>query len=505
MCYDNNVITITVNGKGVTAKKGTPLSDIRGVEKPCGGGGKCGKCKVIATGALSPVSETEKRLLSSEELADGVRLACCTYAEGNCTVLPYSHGKKAKIMTDGSMSLAGLAPAFSRYGVAFDIGTTTLAAKLYDINGNVAAECSEVNPQTQYGGDVISRISASIGGKGADLAECIRGAANKMIMRLAEIAEISAKDIDAAVFTGNTAMLYLFCGYSPLCLSRAPFIADKEFGRCFAATELGITSMASGAEIYLPPCLGSFVGADTTCALLAVGMTEQKNTCLMADIGTNGEIALWHKGKLSVCSTAAGPAFEGYGISCGMRGEPGAVDKVSIDNGVIKCHVIGECDAVGICGSGLIDAAACMLKAGELEEGGYLETDPYPLKDKVSVTANDIRMLQLAKSAIRAGILTLMHNGSTDIEDIEVLYIAGGFGNYLNAENAEYIGLIPGGLACKIFPAGNAALGGASMLLLNRELRQSCSSLAENAGVAELSTDPFFTDCYVEGMLFGEE
>ena len=502
MSVSNKKITVTVNGNAVSALAGATLSEIIKGEKPCGGHGKCGKCKVVAMGALSDVSDAEREHLTEEELACGVRLACLTVALGDCLVLDVSDNRKAQIMTDGVLAEFEAAPSFSNYGVALDIGTTTIAAQLYDKEGNSLSKAACLNPQSEWGADVISRIEAALDGKAQLLAESVRKAIDSIISELAASAGIDKKLIGEAVITGNTVMLCLLTGESVEPLSHAPFEAKRLFGENIVASELGLSSLAPYVSVYLPSCIAAFVGADTSCAIIASGLCGQKST-LLADIGTNGEMAVWNKNELLVCSTAAGPAFEGVGISMGMRGAVGAIDKVSVVNGRLFAHVIGENEPKGICGSGLVDAVACMLDTEELDETGFLEDEPYIVSGSVELTQNDIRMVQLAKSAICAGILTLAETGGISLSDIEEAYIAGGFGNYLNTANAEKIGLLPSGTASKTKAVGNAALGGASMLLLAPKLRAECEALSKNAKVVELSTNKIFSDRYIEGMFFG--
>ena len=244
------------------------------------------------------------------------------------------------------------------------------------------------------------------------------------------------------------------------------------------------------------------MGADITCAILATELTEKTEPTMLVDIGTNGEMALWNNGKLTVCSTAAGPAFEGVGISMGMRGAEGAIDKVTVKDGALHAHVIGNIEPKGICGSGLVDAVACMLDAEILDESGFLEDEPFEIQAPVTLMQKDIRMLQLAKSAICAGLLTLIQSEGLQTSDISTLYIAGGFGNYLNPESAVRIGLLPKKLATKIQTVGNAALVGASMLSLNQDLISKAEAFAKNTSILELSTNSIFIDEYTQGMLF---
>ena len=215
-------------------------------------------------------------------------------------------------------------------------------------------------------------------------------------------------------------------------------------------------------------------------------------------------MALWSRGTLTVCSTAAGPAFEGVGISMGMRGADGAIDRVSIEDGALKPHVIGDGTPVGICGSGLVDAVACMLDLETVDESGYLEEDEFVIQDPVYLTPKDIRMLQFAKSAICAGVVALTETEKINASGISTLYIAGGFGNYLNRKSAARIGLLPKELSQKAKAVGNAALSGASMLLLNMEMRTKAEAVAKNARVLDLAASEVFLDRYVAGMMLEE-
>lgn len=499
----NDMIEIIVNGESRKVPSGLTLSEITGGEKPCGGHGKCGKCKVIARGELSLPSEAELRLLTEEELNRGVRLACATRALGDCEVETLVSSADAQIVTGGASVGFEVKPAFEKYGVAIDIGTTTLAARLYDANGNIVAEFSKLNPQSEFGADVISRIEASMKGSSGELAESILSALDEMILRLASDAVIDQSEIDGVVITGNTVMLSLLTREDVEPFSHAPFEAKRLFGEAISAKEMGLASLDPCTQVYLPPCISAFVGADTVCALIATDLCS-KDCAMLADIGTNGEMALWYKDSLTVCSTAAGPAFEGVGISMGMRGAVGAIDRVTLAEGKLEAHVIGGGEAVGICGSGLVDAAAVMLEAEIIDETGALDDDPYPLKDSVSLSGKDVRMLQLAKSAICAGLQTLAEDSGLDTDDVPLLYIAGGFGNYLNKESAAMIGMLPRSLAECSVTVGNAALTGASMMLLNVDARDRAAALSRIAKTLDLSKNKGFSEKFMMGMIFEE-
>ena len=491
-------IRVTVNGKVKFADAGALLSEVIIGEKPCGGHGKCGKCRVIAKGSLSSPTETERKFLDEANLARGYRLACMTRAIGDCEITT-AQEEKMHIAVDGNLPAFQINPTFDNYGVAIDIGTTTIVAKLYDRSGRLLASTSHLNPQQKWGADVISRIEAALKGDASKLAKSVRFSLISAIQDLANASKIETNQIDGVVITGNTVMLSLLCEESVLPFSSAPFEAKRLFGEELVASELDLSCLRPNVPVYLAPCISAFVGADTICAIIATRLCSG-DTAMLADIGTNGEIALWHKNELTVCSTAAGPAFEGVGISMGMRGSSGAIDKVNIENGGLVSHTIGNTDPSGICGSGLVDAIACMLEIGALDESGYLEEDKFIVTTPVFLSPKDIRMFQLAKSAIYAGIITLMRHGNLSAEAVRALYIAGGFGTYLNQDNAVRVGLIPRELKDVTEAVGNAALAGASMLLLSVDKRYEAEALAKKARVLDLTSNPRFSDFFFAGM-----
>lgn len=496
--------TVAYGGKCISVELGTTVSEAISGEHPCGGHGKCGKCKAIIKGSVSEITDAERRLLSEEELLRGVRLACLTTVEGDCEVTAYRTEGQAEILTAGDLPELELSPAFSQYGVAIDIGTTTLAARLYTNDGLLLAESSRLNPQSEWGADVISRIENALLGKSAELADSIRAALDGMITELANKAGINAKDVDGAVITGNTVMLSLLTEESTEPFSHAPFEAKRLFGENIEACKIGLNSLNKNTFVYIPPCIHAFVGADTTCAIIATGLNRSDDARMLADIGTNGEMAIINEGKITVCSTAAGPAFEGVGISMGMRGAVGAIDRVEVEDGVFKAHVIGDVAPIGICGSALVDAVACMLDEEIVDESGYLEDEEFTVSEPVTLNQKDIRMLQLAKSAICAGLMSLIKREKLSPARVKKLYIAGGFGNYLGMESAVKIGLLPSDLAKVSTAVGNSALVGAAMLLLDSRLRKECEKLATECEVLNLSSDKTFSDLYISGMVFGE-
>lgn len=458
------------------------------VAHPCGGRGKCGKCAVTLSGAVSSPTDLEK--------AAGARLSCQAVLLGDAEVHLPDTRQLSQIEVSGISGETVLEPMAGNLGAAIDIGTTTVALKLVDLQtGSILANAGMLNPQTRIAADVMGRIGAVLAGQGEALRLQILEAIRSLLTSACSQATRRTEDVDVLVLTGNTTMLYLLTGRNPDCLAHAPFLADTLFG-----TETEILSRRA----YLPPCMNAFVGADITCAVQASGMLRREAPALLCDIGTNGEIALWKDGVLYVTSTAAGPAFEGAGISCGCGSISGAIDRVWVENGKLRVHTIGDAPAVGVCGSGLIDAVAAFLDLETVDETGATEEDELCLRDGVALQPRDIRAVQLAKAAIAAGMETLLETAGVEPEQIEAFYIAGGFGSHLNVASAVRIGLIPEPLAQKVTIIGNASLSGAADLLRNRWLAPEAEQIAGKATHVNLGGNPLFNEHYMEQMLFPE-
>ncbi|MDR1560375.1 MAG: ASKHA domain-containing protein [Clostridiales bacterium] len=488
----------------VQAEPGEILSNILRAngpfDLPCGGKSVCRRCRVRAKGGLSALTDIELESFSHSEIKSGTRLACLTRAEGDVEIFVEDKAALA-IMDQGASFDFSADPLFSEYGVTADIGTTTVCMRLYGLSGLVGG-LSVKNPQTAFGADVMSRIEHYLNGNGEDLANAIRTALSDMSAGLAAKAGIDAKQISAAVLTGNTTMLYLLTGSSPKSLSRAPFNADRLFGEFTDAKAL-FPGLDENASVYLPRCMSAFVGADITMALLASGLCDGAETGLLVDIGTNAEIALWHREKLFVCSAAAGPAFEGSGLSSGVYGIDGAVDHVWLENGAARYSTINNKTPVGICGSGIADALAVILDAEIIDETGAFNDDGlFRIADTVSVNQKDVRKLQLSKSAVRAGMETLLRTADIGWGDIKVIFIAGGFGSFLNLNSAARIGLLPSEALPRARVIGNAALAGASMLLQNRAQIEKSRRIAELSRTVQLDRNPVFSELYVDWMMF---
>lgn len=459
---------------------------------PCAGNHTCGKCKVRVQGESSAPDKTELRLLSEPERASGVRLACACRIEGDVTVTLHEEGA-SKIISWYET------PAFERtetgYGFAVDIGTTTVALQLIDRRGGrVLAERLAENAQRGYGADVISRIEACREEGVSVLSDRI---ANQLEAMAAEcLREAGVSGVTESVVTGNATMLHIYEGLDPFSLAVVPFDVQSYFG-CMSRRTLAC------APVYLPRCVGAYVGADILCAVLAADLLGG-GVQLLADIGTNGEMALAKDGKLLCCSTAAGPAFEGAGLSCGMPAAPGAVRAVKLENGAVAYETVNHQPAEGICGSGILDALAVMLETEAIDDSGYLEED-WPVGGSgLAVTQKDVRQIQLAKSAVCAGLLTLMEEEELSASEVQRFVIAGGFGSTMNFDSAKAIGLFPATLRERTAFIGNGALGGACMLLMNHSLREKSEQIARDAVELSLSTSAGFMDSYVDCMSFME-
>ena len=494
----------------LTVAEGTRLDEVlrqvrTDFQLSCGGNHTCGKCKVRCGGALSPCSAEEACFLSQQERDAGIRLACFTRVCGDVTL----HLQEEQAETLSATVIPEHHLTRSGWGVAVDIGTTTVAVQLYDLDhGQLKGEALGRNQQACFGADVVSRIEFS-NQHGVQAAhDTIHGQLEEMAgdcMRQAGI-----QRLDAAVITGNTTMLHFWEGLDPRGIAVAPFVPQSLFG--------GESALPlAGTGTYLPPCLGAYIGADITCAILASGMMEQPDkTSLLIDLGTNGEIALYHGGTLYCASTAMGPAFEGAGLAYGMQASPGAVSTVRRSGGdTVTCTTIGGSPAKGICGSGILDAVRVMLELELLDESGLIDTSSPEVTTikgqpawqlpgtEVYVMQKDIRQIQLAKAAVCAGIQTLLKEAGIRPEKVDHFYIAGGFGHYMDMESAAAIGLYPRALAAaEAHVIGNAALSGAVLLLLDGGAQERLEEIRRCAREIPLSGNSGFSNLYVENIIF---
>lgn len=420
------------------------------------------------------------------------------------------------------------------YGVAVDIGTTTVVASLHDLaTGNELAVASALNPQTQYGLDVLSRIHYA--GKGSihleKLSSLIVNCLNELISELCRRSGINYQYIYKIAAAANTVMLHLLLGVSPAPIGRAPYHPVFRQGQVLAANKLGLKA-SPFASLYCLPSVSGFVGADIVAGIIASDLDRAEETVLFLDLGTNGEIVLGQDGKLIACSTAAGPALEGMNIACGMRAARGAVEEVWINDKSVHWRTIDNAPPLGLCGSGLLDLVAVMLDCGLLNSNGRI-TDKnrfasiYPQNplagqiDEIAgkrrywlippsgncpngifISQADIRQVQLAKSAIVTGIKILMEQTGLDESRVSKVYVAGAFGAYLKPASLIRLGFFPESWRDRITFVGNTSKAGAVMALLSSSIHSRMEETAQRVGYIELESSPGFEKLFIEEMIF---
>ena len=425
-------------------------------------------------------------------------------------------------------------------GIAVDVGTTTVVVSAWAIGTRtMLATAAEQNRQARFGGDVISRIAFAAAGDGLSVLHgTIVAQLESLFARVLRTAQAAmprgiSPAVTGIVLTGNTAMLSLLCGVPVNGLAAAPFTPASLFDltTCWGdirsgtvgggrGTKTSLTTLAAsvidgGTPVYVPPCVGAFVGADTVCAMLAAGFPVPGECAaapqLLADIGTNSEIALYVpdtprlSSRILCTAAAAGPAFEAANISCGMGAADGAIDSVSFADGRLCCHVIGGRNPRGICGSGVVSAVAALREGGWIDQSGAMQegfiqrddgTRAVPLAPAVYFSQQDVRNVQLAKAAVRTGLQYMVGQSPS----LPALSLAGAFGTNLPLDAATGIGLIPPELADRTVPVGNAALAGASALLFSPLLRQKCTLLAQKSYQINLAAVPDFQARFVDAL-----
>lgn len=526
------------------------------IDSPCNGAVVCGKCAVtLLPQDLEKVVEKGAHQLSPEERGRGQVLACAAEVHGDIAV-QVAEGpslKDLKIASQGESASVRLAPHITKqflpergvtgvygggsllseedgdtanesFGVVVDIGTTTLVVSLVDLtNGSEQASASALNPQSRHAQDVLSRIKIGSEERGLEeLRSGVIGEINRLIDEVAQTTEIGRNRIYEVIFSGNTCMLHLAAGVDPTSLGKYPYTSALDCAAWIPAQATGI-DIAPGGLIYLPPIISGYIGADITAGLQAVRLHESEETILFVDIGTNGEMALCRGGRLWATSTAAGPAFEGMNIRFGMRAGEGAIERCSVlPDGSLEIRTIGGTEAVGICGSGLMDIVAELVAHKVVGKNGkfvkpdhpalspklaerLVERDGKPvflLTDNVWLSQKDVRQVQLAKGAIRAGVEFLLREAAVPASELQQVLIAGSFGFHLTAESLTTIGLLPAATAGRIRFVGNTAKSGGEAFLLNHEVRREMSELVDQVQVVELANCADFDKVFVEALSF---
>lgn len=499
----------------------------------CAGKGTCGKCRArVVSGEMNETRPEEERLLSARELRDGWRLACMAVPRGDCVVeLPLAGDALYKGNLRFPEDFAPEKDGEARFGVAFDIGTTTIAGMLLDLSeGKLLAAASRANPQGRYGADVISRIEyCSREKNGLKTLQGLVGAClDELAGEIAAAAGIQKRSITRALAVGNTTMTHILMGVDPASLAKAPFSPVFCAHEPVAARSAGL-KLALRAKLSILPNIAGHVGADISAAILSSRIMDSGEPAMLIDIGTNGEMAFVKDGRLLVCSTAAGPAFEGACISSGMRAEPGAIIRAEMVGGRFLVTAEGNARPVGICGSGLIDIVAMLLEhhaidaSGKLlsadaaREGGAPEAIASRIRKdgrlnsfvlyedderSVALTQKDVREVQLAKAAIAAGMRILMKELSIAPEELSRVLLAGAFGSRIRPASALRLGILPNVTEGKIVQLGNAAGAGACMALLSGKEELRAKTLAARAEHVELAASPDFQGEFISAMRF---
>lgn len=528
------------------------------LESPCNGKGYCGKCKVkLLSGHVQPVSAQEQKHLSPEDLKNNIRLACCLIPIGESEPIVIQliekDEKPAEVLSNYTLPEYSLNPLIQKiwypeigktsylcrgvetafvygdwtaysYGVAVDIGTTTVASTLLDLHtGQVLAKASSVNPQTVIGGDVLSRIEYTMTNENglAELQSLILNRLNELTAELIEKAGIQKEYVDCFSIAANCTMLHLLLGVNPESIAMAPYkpVFTKE--HIIKASQIGLTSGSEQAMFYCLPSVSAYVGADITAGIKITKIYEAKKNVMFIDIGTNGEIVLSLNGKLSACSCAAGPALEGMNITCGMRAAKGAIEHINYTGDSFKVQTINNVPPIGICGSGVLEAMAALLDAGIVEPSGRISKnlskhqESFVIREGKSTSVkivdnekpivfsqNDIRQVQLAKGAILSGFTALMKAKNLDLDVLDEVIIAGQFGSYLNEETLIKTGILPESARGKVRYIGNSSLSGAILCLLDQVASMELNQLATNIDYFELAMFPGYTDLLMKCLKF---
>jgi uncharacterized 2Fe-2S/4Fe-4S cluster protein (DUF4445 family) len=492
------VITALGGEVDVEARAGANLLDVLRVNDisiaaNCGGRGTCGKCVV-------QIGDAE-RLACQTETADGMRVKIASGEHSFVILEDYASSENSRETIEN----------FDDLSVAVDIGTTTVVLQLLDSkSGHVASTRSFLNPQRQYGEDVISRIQHANEGGLDSLRDAIRSSLLGAVKSLCRDVKVEPSRLVHICIAGNTTMMYLLLGYACNSLGAYPFEPEFPHKDRYTFGEVFGSDICE-TPVYLLPWVSAYVGGDITAGYLDCG-GQDGETAFLIDMGTNGEMMLWHNDRVFCCSTAAGPAFEGGGITCGTGSIPGAISKIDLVDGRYVCETIGGAEPVGICGSGVLDASACLLRAEIVDETGRMSgryfKDGVVIADRgdkkpILFTQKDIRELQLAKSAIRAGVEILLSEAGLSISELDSVYLAGGFGQKLRIESAVEIGILPGEMAQKVRSVGNASLGGCVKVCRDLTLLGDAQMLAKKTKEMPLSTHPDFQDLFMDNMAFG--
>ena len=481
-------VTFQPEGRSVDVPEGTTISDagIKAgvkIKLPCAGNGRCGKC-IVEIG-------NERVLACQTEVSDGMVV----------TVPDEDSGRVIAAIDHRTTEISDISPLSDGYGLAVDIGTTTVAVEIIDLsNGDVVFESADMNRQRSRGEDVLARIEYAGEGGTEELRGLVLDTINEIIGRC----DILKNEIKSAYIAGNTAMTHLFLGVDPSPIRYPPFepvvkdatITGKESG----------LNINPSAKVVCMPSVSSYVGGDITSDIVDSGMDKNEGLALLIDVGTNGEVAIGNADMLLTCSSSAGPAFEGSQMTSGMLAKEGAIDSVRIIDGRVHYTVIGGAEPKGICGSGIIDLVAELFKAGMLDRrGNFTESSGakggvFTIVGDVVITQSEISNVIMTKAAIYSATGTMVRSLGVGFEDLERIYIAGGFGNFIDMESAITIGLFPDVDRSKYEYLGNASLAGAKYALISQGFRDRVDTVFPKMTYVDLGSDPVFYDEYMSAQ-----
>ncbi len=401
-----------------------------------------------------------------------------------------------ELLIENKDTIIEIGNTVKKHSVVIDIGTTTVVLSLIDlVTGEVSGTEKFINPQKKYGADIISRINHTTKDKDT-LTKLI---VDKIVTSIDSLILNNKANLHTIIISGNTTMIYLLCGVDPYLLSTTPFTFS--FNKITKFSSIEILNKNYG-DIIILPSISAYIGGDITSGILATNLVNSKKNILLVDIGTNGEIVL-KSDKIYCCATAAGPVFEGSNIDCGTPSVGGAIYNVTMVDGKLDFKTIGNEPAIGICGSGVVDIMSILLETNMADESGLMEEfEEINLTEKIYFSQKDIRSLQLAKSSIFTGIETLLHEANISYDEIDILYLGGGFGNNVSIRNTVKIGLLPKELESKIIPVGNCALYGTIKYATNYESYEDVRKIVDDSVVIELATNDFFSEKFIENLNF---
>lgn len=478
---------------------------------PCGGRGSCGKCRIRVIQGTLAVTQEDKQIFTEEEIRQGWRLACRAVPDDEVYIaVPVQDERGFAVLGQQTEKEQPLQDTHA-YGLAVDIGTTTIAAALVDMTtAKTVQTVTAVNSQRAYGADVISRIQAANTGHLQELQHGVRRDLQQLFQQLWTAYPMAKTAVHQAVVSANTTMLHLLMGWDCSGLGTWPFQPHALGGTAYDWQDVFGTADCAGTVTLLPG-ISTYVGADITAGIWQCAMRNRQDLSLFIDLGTNGEMAVGNQTLCLTASTAAGPALEGGNLTWGTGSIPGAICRVAVQQRQVQIQTIQGAAPCGICGSGVIDAMAALVQQQWVDAKGRL-SEPYSThgfslavtrsQQRIVLTQQDIREIQMAKGAIRAGIEVLLQQAGAAYQDIHHVYLAGGFGFYIQPEHAGQIGLLPRELVPKTKAVGNTSLQGAAAVLCDARVLQDMLHIAAASQEIVLGNDASFQDKYIQYMDF---